>query len=153
MYFWNDSNWNSLENNVLFSLDFSGKIGTFSQNLYEIMSGRWGRWKIQSNPFPYQVEGNQCIFWDQKYLVIGIIDKRNKGAWYLLLIVINQPYYVKPSNLFKLLLQIWSSFSYGGQDHLRWVFSVLVIIEAILACLEGFFGLLLLWTLLPHLQQ
>lgn len=138
MYFRNGSNRNSLGNNVLLSGDFSGKIGMFSQNWYEnvsLMSGRCGSWdwKIESSPFSYQLEGNGYIFWEQKYLVIGIRHRRNRGAQYLLLIAANQPYHVNPSNLFKLQLRTWNSFSYGGQDHLRWVFSILVVIEAILA--------------------
>lgn len=90
-----------------------------------------------SNPFFYQAEGNQYIFWDRNNSLFCQNKRTDSGAWYLLLTTANKPYHVKPSNLFKLQLPISSRFGYSGQDHLKLVFSLLVAVEAVLAYLEG----------------
>lgn len=82
------------------------------------------RWKVISTYFERELQFLQS-------------ERRDRGAWYVLLITADQPNHVKPSNLFKLQLPISSRFSCSGQDHLKLVFSLVVAIEAVLAYFEG----------------
>lgn len=123
-HFWNWSSWNSLESIGLFSVDFSGSIRIFSQNWYEnicVMSGRCGTRDRKTESVPFTRKRVISTYFERE-MPLQWNKRRDRGAWYLLLITANQPHHVKPSNLFKLQLQISSRFSYSGQDDLGWVF-------------------------------
>lgn len=123
-HFWNRSSWKSLKTIGLFSVDFSGSIRIFSQNWYEnicVMSGRCGTRDRKTESIPFTRKRVISTYFERE-MPLQWNKRRDRGAWYLLLITANQPYHVKPSNLFKLQLQISSRFSCSGQDDLGWGF-------------------------------
>lgn len=111
------------------------------------MSGRFGSqdWNTESSPFSYQIEGNRCTFWEQKYRIGGISLWNNRWALCLLLKAAKQ-LYIKPSNLLKAWLWIWSSFGYGGQEQQGEFSQFWSLLKLYLLTLRGYY---IISTVLP----